>query len=934
MRSTSCWILICVLLLTGASEAFGVAPRGGTGAATGSVLPYAPGRVIVRLTEAAYRASQLEAVQARNDVAPDAVTGLAGVDALAREAGVSRIARAHGPFADMALAERVGAQRIFRFETPPDTDIPAFAALLAADPDVEAAAPDWRIHLDWIPNDPTYPANWGHNNQGQFPAYDWYVSYDHTLAPVGMPGFDADADLAWDLPAGFGMPSVTIAIIDTGVDLAHPDLMLVPGYDYGDNDPSPHDDAAFVAGHGTCCAGIAAAISNNGLVAAGVAGGCTIMPLKVADSGGNLYLSYAANALYHAANNGAQIASMSFSTTGITSDPQMDPAMQFADALGVTLVAAAGNDNNGSLDYPANSPYVIAVGAASPCGERKRSSNLASECDTLVTPDPLGYTCDGERWWGSNYGINLQDAAGALDVLAPTMLPTTDISGAAGYQLGNFEPWFNGTSCSAPYVAGVCALVLSADPMLTPNQVRSLIVSTAMDVVSIESAPGWDRFSGYGLVNAFQAVAAAMPPAAAFFASPTSGCQPLIVAFNDMSGGYVQGWQWDFGDGGLDFTQHPTHHYTMPGTYTVTLTVTGPGGVDTLIQTDLITVDPPALPDFAATLTSGPAPLTTTFNDATLNDPTNWQWDFGDGEPSDSQNPTHTYLAPGFFTVTLTANNACGGGVMVKTDYIHVLDQLPVAAFTASDTAGCAPLDVDFTYVPLGGPVDTWAWDFGDGGSSSLENPSHTYAVGVYDVTLIVSNASGADTLLVTGRVAAAAAPSAAFSAAPTAGADTLTVVFTDQSTGVPTSWAWDFGDGGASSIASPSHTYAAPGRYTVSLTVANVCAADTLAVVDQIVIATTTGADEVQRRFALGPNYPNPFNPATTFEFSLAQPGHARLEIFDASGRTVSVLVDEQREAGPHRVVWRPERSASGIYFVKLEANGSTAMRRVVLLR
>jgi hypothetical protein len=117
-------------------------------------------------------------------------------------------------------------------------------------------------------------------------------------------------------------------------------------------------------------------------------------------------------------------------------------------------------------------------------------------------PDPNDYTCDGERWWGSNYGTNSRDAAGAVDIIAPTILPTTDIRGSGGYVSGNYYMWFNGTSAATPYAAGVAALILSANPTMTPAQIRQRLVTSATDVVNVESGSGWDRYSGYGMVNA------------------------------------------------------------------------------------------------------------------------------------------------------------------------------------------------------------------------------------------------------------------------------------------------------------------------------------------------------------------------------------------------------------------------------------------------
>jgi large repetitive protein len=150
--------------------------------------------------------------------------------------------------------------------------------------------------------------------------------------------------------------------------------------------------------------------------------------------------------------------------------------------------------------------------------------------------------------------------------------------------------------------------------------------------------------------------------------------------------------------------------------------------------------------DFSGTPTSGNAPLTITFTDASTNSPTSWSWNFGDTGTSDLQNPSHQYTTPGTYTVSLTATNACNNDTETKTGYITVnACPVPVASFSAAPNEGCAPLSVAFTDTSTNNPT-TWSWDFGDEGISDLQNPTHEYASpNTYTVTLIASNYGGSD---------------------------------------------------------------------------------------------------------------------------------------------------------------------------------------------
>jgi PKD repeat protein len=189
-------------------------------------------------------------------------------------------------------------------------------------------------------------------------------------------------------------------------------------------------------------------------------------------------------------------------------------------------------------------------------------------------------------------------------------------------------------------------------------------------------------------------------------------------------------------------------------------------------------------------------------------------WNFGDNTTSTEQNPRHTYAAAGTYTVVLTAANSSGSAQKTKTVTIGPAEP-PAAAFTFEKNG----LTVHFTDMSTGSPV-SWDWDFGDGTTSTQQNPSHTYpAVGTYTVKLTVKNAFGTSSSKSAFVEASIPQPVAAFTFEKSG----LTVNFIDQSTGDPVSWFWEFGDDGISTKRNPSHTYAAAGTYSVRLTVQNV---------------------------------------------------------------------------------------------------------------
>lgn len=470
LQTFSCYA--CVLLAT-LLQPF---PQSSTAQTRGLRPEPAAGRLLVKLTGAA----TARVDDAIRQSAPMA-TGLPSFDLLTRATGVRGIRRALPSLGDVDADGAVGLARWYVVDLPIGADVREIAEQFARDASVEEALPSYPLTPLAVPNDPYYADAWGHNNTGQMQAYADTCPAgcgndgSHCAENIGTVGFDTGIEAAWDEPQGYGDPSIVIAIPDFGFDTDHPDLRYVAGYDFREDDDDP--DASGSA-HGTNCAGVAAGIADNGIGIAGAAGGCSIMPLRI------LFAEDFAEAITFATANGANIMSMSIALVGVTEYALVDDALTAASAAGLVLFAASGNADDSLLWVPATHPDVITVGAVDPCGNRKTKTG-----------------CDGESWWGSSWGGTTPDSAGTIDLVAPTITPSTDNLGADGDSPDDYCFYFTGTSCAAPYAAGMAALILSANPTWTPAQVRQRMVDTAIDIVNAESGVGWDPYTGHGLVS-------------------------------------------------------------------------------------------------------------------------------------------------------------------------------------------------------------------------------------------------------------------------------------------------------------------------------------------------------------------------------------------------------------------------------------------------
>ncbi|WP_455668940.1 S8 family peptidase [Phocaeicola sp.] len=322
-------------------------------------------------------------------------------------------------------------------------------------------------------NDPLYPSQWGLENTGQ---------------NGGTAGIDIKLSNARNITTGSN--DIIVAVLDQGVELSHPDLNI---YSKSYDTESGSSPSIIRGNHGTACAGIIGAKTNNNLGVAGIAPNCPLMSISNSLAGTSDSRQKRADGFNYAWKNGASVISNSWSSSvqyEILDDAISAALTNGRNGLGCVVVFASGNDN-GSVSYPANSnPDILTVGAMSPCGQRKSPTS-----------------CDGESWWGSNYGTT-------LDVVAPgVLITTTDRTGSAGYTTGDYMSNFNGTSSACPHVAGVAALVLSVNPNLNQKQVADIIEKTAQKVggynystTSGRSNGTWNNEMGYGLVNAFAAV--------------------------------------------------------------------------------------------------------------------------------------------------------------------------------------------------------------------------------------------------------------------------------------------------------------------------------------------------------------------------------------------------------------------------------------------
>jgi len=341
---------------------------------------------------------------------------------------------------------------------------------LRADPEIEFAEPDYLTQATFIPDDPFVSAG-----------SEWHLGK--------IQAFDA-----WNVTSGSS--NIIVAVLDSGVNFTHPDLAgrLLPGYDFVWNDADPSDDF----GHGTAVTGTIVASGNNGIGVAGVAFGCSVLPVKVMDSGGAASHSAIAQGIEYAVNHGARVINLSMG--GDWPSSTLQDAINFAWSNNVLVVASAGNTGGTAPQYPAACDHVLAVAASD-------SSDA--------------------RAWFSTYGSFVSLYAPGL-----TIWTTQD-------DTNNLYAGWSGTSFASPIVAGVAALVVSVNPLLSNAQVVALLKQSADDV----GPAGYDTTYSYGRINAWRAVNAAQtnsvvnpPPPLPPSSSPSTNNETVPPSVAILSG--------------------------------------------------------------------------------------------------------------------------------------------------------------------------------------------------------------------------------------------------------------------------------------------------------------------------------------------------------------------------------------------------------------
>lgn len=764
-----------------------------------------------------------------------------------------------------------------------------------------------------------------------------------------------EAEAAWAIHQGGG--GTKVAVLDNAVYSSHEDLNVVQQCDVtnsnapNSNPPTNVTDGAekYEWSHGTHCAGLVGAITNNGTGVASIGYNLDIVGIKAAvDATGQFALTGLSDGLNWILTNATDIKVLNLSLGSEGQNPDDADLIAALYDEDIVVVAAAGNSNVQTVMYPAGYDHVIAVAALQQNDAKSDFSNYGSWIDIAApggnngnAPNPQSPPVeDLNMLLSTTYCTFSDDTIGGLDISGETI---------NGNTIGPDEQYhgMSGTSMACPVTAGLVGLMRDYNPNLTVDEIETCLLSTADDI-SAQNASYTGQL-GAGRINARAAMECVQETMsntlnAAFTADQTTIIPGGSVNFTDESTGSPTSWEWTFesADTPTSTDQNPANiSYSAVGSYDVTLVVSDGTDFDTLTKQDYIIVedvDPDSLVAmFTESAISIPMGATVDFTDQSTGNPTTWEWAFQGGAPATSveQNPTGiqynaagnydvrlivstgtqtdtllktarievvdqstwpeaiftpvdttivmggvvnftdlstnnptswdwsfpgsiqgssteqhptgiTYNTPGDYMVDLTVDN--GEATASTTGMVHVVEpstSMPTADFVANYTTVVVGNTVDFTSICIGNPfVYQWTFEGATPETSGAVNPAAVLydSVGVFDVSLLVSNSLGSDIEEKANYIRVIEnignnPPEVEFTANTRLFQAGTSVLFTDLTEGNPTSWLWEFegGSPATSTDQNPVVTYNSIGSFNVKLTVSNINGQETLNKTDYI---------------------------------------------------------------------------------------------------
>lgn len=818
--------------------------------------------------------------------------------------------------------------------------------------------------LFYVPNDLLFTQQWALKNTGN----------NIPGGVSGTPGCDMRLDSAWNIT--LGSSRVKIAIVDTGIDTLHEDLRgnLVPNsqYNFVNNSTNAFDDE----GHGTCCAGIAAATGNNSIGVSGVAPNCKLINIKIASPTGITFVA-AIGGLIYSWQSGCWISSNSWG--GGTPSSGIDNAILDGTTLGrngkgTVYCFAAGNYNT-ALIYPASNPNVISVGAASPCNQRK---SLTS--------------CDSETWWGSCYGPG-------LDITAPGVkIFTTDISGTGGYVSGNYADLFNGTSSATPNVSGVCALMLSLDSNLSWSKVREYLSRSADKTGNYSyNSTGplsdlgrtWNNEMGYGKANAYNAVRYVVGSIGFTFnhsslsnTDNTSGPYTVTSSIVSVNGAinpsgtklfWTRGSSFDSiqmtNSGGSNWSANIPGNGS-PAAYKYFIKASDVTGVSktypvlapgTYFSFNVLSdVAPPVISHIvtsAVPVQFWPYKIKSIVTDTVGVDSVWVRW--YKNNPSVTKHFKLLNITDDNYEALFNSVNSdvtIGDSIFYRIfaqdkSGLHNRDSTSLNKISIKVLNLCQdyaapdfpPLfwDLDYDVAPLWYRASVSAFGAGTGSAmfnfynaepgvtqSMITNPfgeslpgdslkfDHAYTTYINEVDSLIIEVSTDFGIVYSVLVKLAGGISGPLRTAPP-----------NQNSFIPSSSQW------------ATKKYALPAgvnmiRFRVISGFGNNLYLDNVCKVNGSTGISSSLNTEIPGEYSLSQNYPNPFNPVTNVEFGISKLGFVSLKIYDVLGKEVTTLVSENLQPGTYKYNFDASNLSSGIYFYSIKAGDFVQTRSMMLLK